>query len=169
MVKKPLNLDVGSVITINQEMKLSSTPLPEVEIKDKQLDRGTFTRIDPKTVGQIPNVSGSFEAILKTLPGVVSNNELTSQYSVRGGNFDENLVYVNDVEIYRPFLVRSGQQEGLSFINSDLVSGINFSAGGFDANYGDKLSSVLDIRYRKPTSFGGTASASLLGGALHLE
>src|SRR5450759_4012687 len=103
------------------------------------------------------------------MPGVASNNELSSQYSVRGGNYDENLVYVNDVEIYRPFLVRSGQQEGLSFLNPDLVSSISFSAGGFDAKYGDKMSSVLDIKYRKPTEFAGSASASLLGGSLHLE
>ena len=90
------------------------------------------------------------EAILKTLPGVSSANELSSQYSVRGGNFDENLVYVNGIEIYRPFLVRSGQQEGLSFVNTDMVGSILFSAGGFEAKYGDKMSSVLDITYKKP-------------------
>ncbi len=168
-VKVPVMLESGSVTVINQIMDFSSTPLPAIEIKDAQFRKSTFIRIDPKTISQIPNVSGSFEAVLKTLPGVVSNNELSSQYSVRGGNYDENLVYVNDVEIYRPFLVRSGQQEGLSFINSDLVANINFSAGGFEANYGDKLSSVLDIRYRKPNEFGGSAYASLLGGGLHLE
>lgn len=165
----PLNLAADSKTSINQEMQVSTTPLPVVEIKDDQFKKSTFTRIDPKTIRQIPNVTGSFETFLKTIPGVVSNNELSSQYSVRGGNYDENLVYVNDVEIYRPFLVRSGQQEGLSFINSDMVSAINFSAGGFDASYGDKLSSVLDIRYRKPVKFGGSAYASLLGGGLHLE
>jgi hypothetical protein len=101
--------------------------------------------------------------------GVTSNNELSSNYSVRGGNFDENLVYVNDIEVYRPFLVRSGQQEGLSFANPDMVQNINFSAGGFEAKYGDKMSSVLDITYRKPTKFGGAASASLLGGNVTLE
>ncbi len=85
-----------------------------------------------------------------TLPGVSNNNELSTQYNVRGGNFDENLVYVNGIEVYRPFLIRSGQQEGLSFINSNMVQNINFSAGGFQAKYGDKLSSVLDITYRKP-------------------
>lgn len=101
--------------------------------------------------------------------GVSSNNELSSGYSVRGGNFDENLVYVNDIEVYRPFLVRSGQQEGLSFANPNMVQNINFSAGGFEAKYGDKLSSVLDITYRKPTKFAGNASASFLGGNLQLE
>jgi len=168
--KKSINLPAGSRNQFDHVMETSATPLPSVEIKDEKDRRGTFIRIDPKTVNQIPNVSGSFEAILKTIGmGVVSNNELSSQYSVRGGNFDENLVYVNDVEIYRPFLVRSGQQEGLSFINSDMVSAISFSAGGFEANYGDKMSSVLDIKYRKPTTFGGSFYASLLGGGLHLE
>ena len=129
----------------------------------------TIIRIEPRTIEQLPNVSGNFESFLKTMPGVVSNNELSSNYSVRGGSFDENLVYVNDVEIYRPFLVRSGQQEGLSFINPDLVSDISFSSGGFSAQYGDKMSSVLDIKYRTPKKFAGSANASLMGGSLHLE
>ena len=168
-IKIPLKLLPGSNTVINQVLEVSSTPLPVVEIKEDEFRKNNFTRIDPKTIKQIPNANGSFEGVLKTLPGVVSNNELSSQYSVRGGNYDENLVYVNDVEIYRPVLVRSGQQEGLSFINSDLVSAINFSAGGFDANYGDKLSSVLDIKYRKPTAFAGSTYASFLGAGLHLE
>ena len=103
------------------------------------------------------------------MPGVTSNNELTSQYSVRGGNYDENLVYVNDNEIYRPFLIRSGQQEGLSFVNSDLVSSVHFSPGGFGASYGDKMSSVLDVRYRKPVSRKGSLSLGLLTSSFHLE
>ncbi len=103
------------------------------------------------------------------MTGVASNNELSSQYSVRGGNFDENLVYVNDIEIYRPFLVRSGQQEGLSFLNSDMVSSIQFSAGGFEAKYGDKMSSVLDIQYKRPKETGGSLTLSLLGASAHLE
>ena len=167
--RKKVTLTEGEVLELPIRLEPTSTPLPSVEIKSDELRNTTFTRIDPKLATQIPNASGNFEAILKTMPGVVSNNELTSQYSVRGGNYDENLVYVNDVEIYRPMLVRSGQQEGLSFINSDLVSGVSFSAGGFDAMYGDKLSSVLDIRYRKPRKFAGSANASLLGGGLHLE
>jgi hypothetical protein len=128
-----------------------------------------MTTIDPKNIFQIPSPSGNLEDIIKTQMGVSSNNELTSGYSVRGGNFDENLVYVNDIEVYRPFLARSGQQEGLSFANPDMVSNINFSAGGFEAKYGDKMSSVLDITYKKPQKFGGTVSGSLLGGALHLQ
>lgn len=128
-----------------------------------------MTRINPQLFFQLPTAGGSIEDLIKTQMGVTSNNELSSNYSVRGGNFDENLVYVNDIEVYRPFLVRSGQQEGLSFANPDMVSNINFSAGGFEAKYGDKMSSVLDITYRKPTKFGGAASASLLGGSLSLE
>jgi hypothetical protein len=127
------------------------------------------TRIDPKNIFYIPSPSGNIEDIIKTQIGVSSNNELTSGYSVRGGNFDENLVYVNDIEVYRPFLARSGQQEGLSFANPDMVSNINFSAGGFEAKYGDKMSSVLDITYKKPLKFAGTVSGSLLGGSLHLQ
>jgi hypothetical protein len=127
------------------------------------------TRIDPLHIKQIPTASQDFNAILFTLPGVSNRNELSSSYSVRGGNFDENLVYVNGIEVYRPFLIRSGQQEGLSFVNPDMVSSVLFSAGGFEAKYGDKMSSVLDIQYRKPRKFAGTVSGSLLGTSLHLE
>ncbi len=129
----------------------------------------TTTRIDPINITHIPTASQDFNAILFTLPGVSNRNELSSAYSVRGGNFDENLVYVNGIEIYRPFLVRAGQQEGLSFVNADMVSSVLFSAGGFEAKYGDKMSSVLDVQYRRPLKFAGTVSASLLGTSLHLE
>lgn len=149
-------------------LKEDYTVLPEANI-GAQSDRFVpATRLNPEISMNIPTVGG-FEDILKSLPAVSSNNELSSQYNVRGGNFDENLIFVNDVEIYRPLLVRSGQQEGLSFVNSDMVSAIVFSAGGFDAKYGDKMSSVLDIKYRKPKAFGGSATASLLGTNLHLE
>jgi hypothetical protein len=127
------------------------------------------TAISPKMVRTIPGANAGVENILKTLPGVYSNNELSTQYAVRGGNYDENLVYVNEIEVYRPFLVRSGQQEGLSFTNTDLVQNIDFSAGGFQAKYGDKLSSVLDITYRRPTKFGASLEASFLGGSLAVE
>ncbi len=139
-----------------------------VMIEDAATRNTTLMRLNPRLAATLPT-TGGIESLLKTMPGVSSNNELSSQYNVRGGNFDENLVYVNDIEIYRPFLVRSGQQEGLSFINPDMVSSVLFSAGGFDAKYGDKMSSVLDIRYRKPREFNGTISASLLGASLHLE
>ncbi|HEY1006292.1 MAG TPA: carboxypeptidase regulatory-like domain-containing protein [Sphingobacteriaceae bacterium] len=109
-------------------------------------------RLVALTRARLPSVSGNFESLLKTLPGVSPNNELTSRYAVRGGNFDENLLYVNDVEIYQPFLVRNGQQEGLSFVNPELAGSARFSAGGFEARYGDKMSSVLDVTYLKPDS-----------------
>jgi hypothetical protein len=128
-----------------------------------------LTRIPVKDLLLLPSASGSFEAVLKTLPGVSSHNELSSQYSVRGGSYDENLVYVNDVEIFRPFLIRSGQQEGLSFINPDLVSSVSFSAGGFDAGYGDRMSSVLDIRYRQPDRFHASVQLGLLVSSTHIE
>ncbi len=143
--------------------------ITEFTVYDKSLKSENATPIDPKIVKMIPTPNQSVEDILKTLPGVSSANELSSTYNVRGGNYDENLVYINDFEVYRPMLVRSGQQEGLSVINPDMVDGIKFSAGGFDAKYGDKLSSVLDIRYRRPKKFGGSVSASLLGASLELE
>ena len=157
-------------LTIDVVMEELTEEIGEVRITETRKNRGTIERIDPQMINNLPvSGSGSVEALIKTLPGVSSNNELSSQYSVRGGNFDENLVYVNDVEIYRPFLIRSGQQEGLSFINSDLVSSIEFSAGGFQSKYGDKMSSVLDIKYRRPSDFRGSVSASLLGGSVHIE
>ncbi|MBN2174726.1 MAG: TonB-dependent receptor [Bacteroidales bacterium] len=168
-VVEPVTLTPGERFEINKSLKLSYTELPQVEIQDEQVRSTNLVRIDPKIAFTIPTASDGIPTLLKTLPGVSSSNELSSQYSVRGGNFDENLVYVNDIEIYRPFLIRSGQQEGLSFVNSDLVSSLLFSAGGFDAKYGDKMSSVLDLQYKKPTEFAGSASISLLGGSFHLE
>lgn len=143
--------------------------ISEVNVVFEKNRNQEISRIDPKNIFFIPSPTGNIEDIIKTQIGVSSNNELTSGYSVRGGNFDENLVYVNDIEVYRPFLARSGQQEGLSFANPDMVSNINFSAGGFEAKYGDKMSSVLDITYKKPLKFAGTVSGSLLGGSLYLQ
>lgn len=128
-----------------------------------------ITTISPEVLRKIPGANAGVENILKSLAGVNSNNELSTQYAVRGGNYDENLVYVNEIEVYRPFLIRSGQQEGLSFTNTDLVQNIDFSAGGFQAKYGDKLSSVLDITYRKPTTFGANFEASFLGGSMAFD
>ncbi|MDI1235026.1 MAG: TonB-dependent receptor [bacterium] len=122
-----------------------------------------------KPVVNGPGVSGDFMDGIKTLAGVASGNELSSQYNVRGGSYDENLIYVNDIEIYRPQLIRSGQQEGLSFINGDLVSAVSFSAGGFEAKYGDKLSSVLDVTYKTPKKTSGGFSGGLLGGSAYIE
>ena len=125
-------------------------------------------RIDPKVATRIPSPRGTIEDLLIQAP-VNFNSELSSGYNVRGGSFDENLVYVNDIEVYRPFLVRAGQQEGLSFPNPDMVESINFSAGGFEAKYGDKLSSVLDIRYRKPNERKTRLTASLLGAQIQQD
>lgn len=137
--------------------------------KDKRSQIEGITTISADVIKKLPGANAGIENVLKTLAGVNSNNELSTQYSVRGGSYDENLVYVNDIEIYRPFLIRSGQQEGLSFTNTDLVQNVNFSAGGFQAKYGDKLSSVLDITYRNPTQFGAAFEASFLGGSLAVD
>ncbi len=164
-----VNLKPGERFELNKSLIPAFTELPQIEVEDEQIRSTNLIRIDPKVAFSIPTSSDKIPTLLKTLPGVSSNNELSSQYSVRGGNYDENLVYVNDIEIYRPYLVRSGQQEGLSFINSDLVSSLLFSAGGFDAKYGDKMSSVLDLQYKKPNEFAGSASVSLLGASFHTE
>ena len=164
-----VNLKPNERKEVNIKLRQSSVMLNTIEVKDQQLRTNTFSRLDPKSAEFIPTINASVEDLIKTLPGVSSRNEMSSQYSVRGGNFDENLVYINDVEIYRPFLVHSGQQEGMSIINPDLVSGISFSAGGFDAKYGDKMSSVLDIRYKKPVNFAGSFEVSLLGASAHVE
>ena len=164
-----ITLKPGEKKELNVVLMISYTELQGVEIKDDQVRSYNYVRLDPKDVKLIPTMTGGIEAMLKTLPGVSSANELSSQYSVRGGNFDENLVYVNGIEIYRPFLIRAGQQEGLSFVNSTLVSGIVFSAGGWDAKYGDKMSSVLDITYRKPDSAAASVMLSLLGAEGHIE
>ncbi len=125
-----------------------------------------ITTIEPEVIRKNPSANAGIESVLKVLPGVNSNSELSTQYAVRGGNYDENLVYVNEIEVYRPFLIRSGQQEGLSFTNTEMVQNVDFSAGGFQAKYGDKLSSVLDITYRQPKKFALAAEASFLGGSL---
>jgi len=126
-----LNLKPNEVKTITVQLKPISTDLPDFEVKDEQLRTQSMVRLNPKDAIVAPSLTSGVSDIIKTLPGVTSSNEMSSQYSVRGGNFDENLVYVNDIEIYRPFLVNSGQQEGLSFVNSALVSSLLFSAGGF--------------------------------------
>ena len=125
--------------------------------------------INPIDSRSLPSASQDISSILATLPGVIGNNELSNAYNVRGGNFDENLVYVNNMPVYRPFLIRAGQQEGLSFVNTDLVDNIDFSSGGWQAKYGDGLSSVLNIHYKKPVQFSGSATLGLLGGSAHLE
>jgi hypothetical protein len=146
--------------SLNQE-------LPEVRVT--QLYNDSYTRINPKLSYKLPSPTGGVESLIKTMPGTSSVNELSSQYNVRGGNYDENLIFVNDIQIYRPFLVRSGQQEGLSFVNLDLTKSVKFSAGGFEAKYGDKMSSVLDVEYKTPSKYGGSFTASFLGASAHAE
>jgi hypothetical protein len=158
-----LVLKEGEQKTINFRLEAISTNLPGFEVHDERLRTESIVRLNPRDVAISPSSASGVEGLIKTLPGVSSNNELSAEYSVRGGNFDENLVYVNGIEIYRPFLVNSGQQEGLSFINPDLVSSIQFSAGGFGAEYGDKMSSVLDIQYMQPRDFGGSLTLSMMG------
>jgi len=167
--KQNFMLKPGQRKELRIELKQDVKSIGQVSVSARQDRASTFQRISVKDLDFMPSTTGKIEAVIKAQAGVSSNNELSSQYSVRGGNFDENLVYVNDIEIYRPFLVRSGEQEGLSFINSDMVSSIRFSAGGFDARYGDKMSSALDITYKKPLKFAGAADISLLGASLQLE
>ena len=165
-----LELKPNEDYEFNPQLSDKSESLGEVTVTAGNRKRiQGITVIDPEVIRKIPGANAGIENIIKTLPGVNSNNELSTQYSVRGGNYDENLVYVNEVEIYRPFLIRSGQQEGLSFTNTDLVQNVDFSAGGFQAKYGDKLSSVLDISYRKPSRFGLATEASFLGGSIAVD
>ena len=149
---------------LNVQMNYTSLELGEVVATAIRKKTTTLETLNADRVKLLPDpAGGSIESLVVTFAGVTSNNELSSQYSVRGGSYDENIVYVNGLEVFRPLLIRSGQQEGLSFINPDMTEAVNFSAGGFEARYGDKMSSVLDITYKKPKGFEGSASASLLG------
>ena len=151
------------VLNINVELPTDAEALEEVEVRGirRQLDQ--MDRIDALTTRVLPDASGSIESLLITFTGVTQNNELSSQYNVRGGSFDENSVYVNGIEVHRPLLIRAGQQEGLSFVNPDMTQTVDFSAGGFEARYTDKMASVLDITYKRPRAFESTVNASLLG------
>ena len=149
---------------LNVQMNYTSIDLGEVVAVGTRYQTSTLQTMNADRVTLLPDpAGGSIESLVVTFAGVSSSNELSSQYSVRGGSYDENIVYVNGLEVFRPLLIRSGQQEGLSFINPDLTEAVNFAAGGFEARYGDKMSSVLDITYKKPKLFEGSASASLLG------
>jgi CarboxypepD_reg-like domain/TonB-dependent Receptor Plug Domain len=154
--------------TVVIRMERGSRQLNEVVVTDqRERKEAGLVKINPKDAINIPAPLGGIESLIKIFVG--SNNELTSQYSVRGGNYDENLVYVNDFEIFRPYLVSNAQQEGLSFINPEMTKSVSFYNGGFQAKYGDKMSSVLDIQYKKPRSFGGSVYIGLLEQGLHLE
>lgn len=164
------SLEENQSFELNIRLHPTSEELQELVI-DKNLRQrfeGT-TIISPDVIRRIPGANAGVENIIKLLPGVYSNNELSTQYAVRGGNYDENMVYVNEIEVYRPFLIRSGQQEGLSFTNTSMTDKVDFSSGGYQSKYGDKMSSVLDITYRKPEKFGGQLDASILGGGLTVD
>ncbi len=164
-------LKVNEKYQVDVQMSTTETNI-EVVVRARRIDNGGMVREKVTELKLIPNASGNFESVLPSIAlgtNAGSGGELSSQYNVRGGNYDENLVYVNDFEIYRPQLVRAGQQEGLSFPNIDLMSNLSFSSGGFEAKYGDKLSSVLDIKYKRPDSLRYSLGGSLLGGSAHIE
>lgn len=167
-VQKNFNIAEGESETVSIRLEKQSNVLDEVTVTDTRArtEAGRVT-INPERARQNPSPLGNIESLIKVFVG--SNNELTSQYNVRGGSYDENLIYVNDFEVFRPYLIRSGQQEGLSFINPDMTSNVKFYNGGFQAKYGDKMSSVLDITYKKPRHFGGSAYVGLLEQGFHLE
>ena len=149
---------------LNVQMNYTALELGEVAVTAIRKQTSTMEHIETDKIKLLPDpAGGSIESLVVTFAGVTSNNELSSQYSVRGGSYDENIIYVNGLEVFRPLLIRSGQQEGLSFVNPDLTESVNFAAGGFEARYGDKMSSVLDITYKKPKTFEGSVSGSLLG------
>ncbi|MDO3695111.1 carboxypeptidase-like regulatory domain-containing protein [Wenyingzhuangia sp. chi5] len=159
----------NKTIKYSPVLKIESQEMEEVNLKSYQAAQEGIVKLKAKKFKRIPGANAGIENLLMTQPGVNNSNELSTQYSVRGGSFDENLVYVNGIEIYRPFLIRSGQQEGLSFLNSDMTENINFSAGGFEAKYGDRLSSVLNIHYKKPTKELSTVNLNLLGASYTYE
>ena len=167
-VQQNFLLNEGEEEMISLQMETGATELDEVVVRDNRERREVgLIKPNPKSVINLPSPISGVESLIKIFVG--SNNELTSQYNVRGGSYDENLVYVNDFEIFRPYLVRSGQQEGLSFINPALVRNINFYNGGFQAHYGDKMSSVLDIQYNKPKKSAGSAYIGILEQGAHVE
>ncbi|HMU24676.1 MAG TPA: TonB-dependent receptor [Ferruginibacter sp.] len=166
--QKNFFLSQGENETITLKLYKSGKLLEEVTVKDERQRTETgLIKINPRNALTLPSTTGGVEALIKTLVG--SNNELTSQYNVRGGSYDENLVYINDFEVYRPYLVSSGQQEGLSLINPSLARNVSFYTGGFQAKYGDKMSSVLDIQYKKPVKFAGSVYLSLLEQGAYAE
>ena len=165
---KNISSDTDS-IEVDISLTKKSNQIDEVEVYGEKNITNNVNKLNSNEATIISTAGEGVSSLIKSLPGVASNNELSSQYMVRGGNFDENLIYVNGMEVYRPFLVRSGQQEGLSFVNSQMVKNIEFYAGGFQSKYGDKMSSVLDIEYREPEKFQTIIEASLLGASVTLD
>ncbi|WP_249356274.1 TonB-dependent receptor plug domain-containing protein [Maribacter sp. ACAM166] len=170
VVLENLVLTTNETFEFNPVLKKNTIQIDGVTVSaNGKKTADNILNISPEAIRKIPGANSGVETILKLLPGVSSNNELSTQYAVRGGNYDENLVYVNEIEVYRPFLIRSAQQEGLSFVNSDLVQDVKFSAGGFQAKYGDKMASVLDIKYKTPSHFSLRTDLSFLGASASLE
>ena len=156
-------------LTLNVTMYNSSVDMGEIEVKELRRQMGQTQELNTEEIKRMTSTTGNaVEDLVATQAGVSQHNELSSQYNVRGGSFDENCVYINGGEVYRPLLIRSGEQEGLSVINPLMVDKVRFSAGGFEAKYADKMSSVLDIEYRKPTKWEGDLSASLLGASAYM-
>ena len=162
--------EVTGDMLVNVKMRTSTYELPEITVSRSRIQTNTMEQINiEKGRLAVDATGGSVESfVIITGTGVSSTNELSTQYSVRGGNYNENMVYVNGIEVYRPILIRSGQQEGLSFINPDLTEKVEFSSGGFEARYGDKMSSVLNVTYKKPEKLEGGVTASMLGGNVYL-
>lgn len=166
----PIKVAAGEKLQLDFKLNPSGMTIDAVEIRSERHEGTGTISINPEIAKIIATPGDPFMALVKAAGlGISSNNELSSGYSVRGGNFDENLIYVNDVEIYRPFLARSGQQEGLSFVNADMVDNVAFSSGGYEARYGDKMSSVLDVTYKRPTRFKASVSGGFLGATAHVE
>ncbi len=173
-VELDIKLQIGEkknlpIILTSKDIEIEATNITAKNDRKQRTDQLQFERFPTKDIASMPTFKSDIESKIVMMPGVATNNEFSSQYRVRGGNFDENAVYVNDIEIYRPQLVRAGFQEGLGFTNSALVHDIAFSTGGFEPKYADKMSSVLAIQYRKPKQFKGSAEAGLLTQNLHLE
>ena len=162
-------IDLHDVLNINVQLLTDEQLLEEIEVRGLRRTQGTMDQIDATATRIMPDATGgSIESLLITFAGVSQTNELSSQYNVRGGSFDENSVYVNGIEVHRPLLIRSGQQEGLSFVNPEMAENVHFSAGGYGAQFGDKMASVLDITYKRPQAFEASLSASLLGAQVYV-
>jgi len=166
---KRFKIQKGRTLNFSPKLQVKTQKINEVIVKDDKKAAAGITTLKTETIRNLPSANDGVESVLKSLPGVNFNNELSTQYNVRGGSFDENLVYVNGIEVYRPFLIRSGQQEGLSFVNPNLTQNVDFSSGGFQAKYGDKLSSVLDITYKNPVQYSIAMEASFLGASITME
>ena len=157
------------VQTLQMVLHEDNKMLSQVTITGQKIQTSQTQELKTEQLKQMPSATGNaVEELIQSQAGVSTHSELSSQYNVRGGSFDENSVYINNVEVYRPFLVRSGQQEGLSIINPDMVEKIGFSTGGYEAKYGDKMSSALDITYKRPKKFEATAAMSLLGASAYV-